>query len=367
MLQEFKVRNFKNFKEELLFSFKTENNYEFNRNMVINGIIKDCVIVGNNATGKTNLGYAIFDITHHLTDKRKKLEKYRLYYNLYNKSNIVYFKYTFKFGNSILKYIYEKKHVEKIEKEWLLIDDKEIIVNDLSGIKVELKGAENLNLQNWNGSISLVKYVYANTLLDANDKYCKVFMQFMRFVSGMLWISSTEGNRYIGFCNDEGYVLESISNNDGAVEKLETFLKEMGINYKLVAKDKGDGKNIYCIMGENEVRLSPLLSSGTKSLVFFFLWYLQIEKIPFIYIDEFDAFYHTDLSIEVLRKIIESANTQAVITSHNTDILSNKFLRPDCYFKLEDNKIKSFSDLTDKSLREANNLQKMYKAGAFND
>lgn len=108
MLQEFKVKNFKNFKEELLFSLKTDNNYNFNTDIVYNGIIKDCVILGNNATGKTNLGYALFDITHHLTDKAKKLEKYKLYSNLYNKDDTVYFEYTFRFGNSVLKYVYEK-------------------------------------------------------------------------------------------------------------------------------------------------------------------------------------------------------------------------------------------------------------------
>ena len=34
--------------------------------------------------------------------------------------------------------------------------------------------------------------------------------------------------------------------------------------------------------------------------------------------------------------------------------------------ELKDNKIKAISDLTEKELRQAHNLQKMYKAGAFN-
>lgn len=40
--------------------------------------------------------------------------------------------------------------------------------------------------------------------------------------------------------------------------------------------------------------------------------------------------------------------------------------RPDCYFLLKDNSIKAISELTEKELRQAHNLQKMYKAGAFN-
>ena len=46
--------------------------------------------------------------------------------------------------------------------------------------------------------------------------------------------------------------------------------------------------------------------------------------------------------------------------------MSNDLLRPDSYFLLENNKIQAISDLTEKELRQAHNLQKMYKAGAFN-
>ena len=42
--------------------------------------------------------------------------------------------------------------------------------------------------------------------------------------------------------------------------------------------------------------------------------------------------------------------------------MSNDLLRPDCYFLLKDNKIKAISDLTEKELRQAHNLQQMYRA-----
>ena len=57
---------------------------------------------------------------------------------------------------------------------------------------------------------------------------------------------------------------------------------------------------------------------------------------------------------------------QVFTTTHNTDLMSNDLLRPDCYFLLENNSIKAISELTEKELRQAHNLQKMYKAGAFN-
>lgn len=365
MLQEFKVRNYKNFRDELRFSLKTGKNYEFNNNIIENGIIKDCLIIGENASGKTNLGYAILDITQHLTDKNKKMIK--LYPNLFSSDDTVYFVYSFKFGESVLDYIYEKKQIEKVTREQVIINGKKIIINDSLEKVVDLKGAENLNLGNCDTNISLVKYVYANTVLDKEDENCRVFHQFMKFVNGMLWFSSTEGNRYMGFSACKGDLCEAIAGMDNGVERLEQFLDDLGIKYKLMTRDKGEGLNIYCKMGEKEVPLSSVMSSGTRALIFFFLWYLQVQDVSFLYIDEFDAFYHTDLAVAVVKKVIDIKNTQAIITSHNTDLLSSGLLRPDCIFKLEDNKIKSFSELTDKALREAHNLQKMYKAGAFND
>ena len=64
-----------------------------------------------------------------------------------------------------------------------------------------------------------------------------------------------------------------------------------------------------------------------------------------------------------LRKI---PGVQIFTTTHNTNLMSNDLLRPDCYFLFEDNGIRAISELTEKELRQAHNLQKMYKAGAFN-
>ncbi|MCM1089240.1 MAG: ATP-binding protein [Muribaculum sp.] len=365
MIQEFRVRNYKNFRDEIVFSLKTNKSYEFNQQVIKNGIIKDCLVIGENACGKTNLGYAMLDIVRHLTDKGRTALKW--YQNLYNLDSTVCFEYTFCFGEMHLIYRYEKTSNEKLIREKLTINEKLAILNDITGAEVNLKGASSLNLANWNEDISLVKYVYANTVLDLEDEYCRAFGQFMQFVNGMLWFSSTEGNRYMGFATEQGNLFEAIASIHDGVKRLEQFLGELGITYQLVAKDKGEGMNIYCRMGKREVPLAPLLSSGTRSVVFFFFWYMQMQNVSFVYVDEFDAFYHTDLAAAIVRKIIDIPNTQAVITSHNTDLLSNGLLRPDCIFKLADNQIKPFAECTDKALREAHNLQKMYKAGAFND
>ena len=367
VLAEFRVKNYKNFRDELRFSLETGKNYEFNQEAVHNGIIKDSVVVGYNASGKTNLGLAMMDIIVHLTNQKWSRGHSLYYSNLYNRDNIVSFTYKFIFGTHVLEYAYEKEEQEHVVRETVEIDGRKVIVNDIEVCFVNLKGAETLNLDNWDSSISLVKYVYANTVLDKEDKDCLVFLDFINFVNQMVWISSTEGLKSIGTDMSAGNLFEIICNLENGVENLEAFLRESGLTFKLVARDKGEGKTIYCRMGNREVPFAPLMSSGTRSLAFLFLWYMRKKSLSFIFIDEFDAFYHTDLSISVIHKLLVEEQIQVVFTSHNTDIISNELLRPDCYFILEDNRIQPFCNLTDKALREAHNLQKMYKAGAFHE
>ena len=114
MLAEFKVRNYKNFRDELCFSLETGKNYEFNQDVIYNGIIKDSVIIGYNASGKTNLGLAIMDIIVHLTDKRERESSSIFYSNLYNQNDTVSFVYKFKFDSSFLEYNYEKKSARQV-------------------------------------------------------------------------------------------------------------------------------------------------------------------------------------------------------------------------------------------------------------
>lgn len=366
MLLRLKVRNFKNFKEEIVLDFSnTKEEYDFNHDAIRNGIIKNAIIFGENAAGKTNIGYAIFDIVLHLTERNRKASAYRHYSNLYTDDNRVYFEYTFKLSDSILVYEYVKNSSTQVLEERIIIDGKEVIVNQGRKRMVNLRGAESLNLDFWDNSISFVKYIYSNTILDKQDKMCKAFLEFFHFVLNMIWFSSTEGNNYMGFSNQHGSICECIL-EVADVKEYQGFLGNMGIEYDLTVKDEGDTQNIYSVYQDKEVPLEQIWSSGTRALSFMFLWYIQVQKMSFVFIDEFDAFYHHELAENIVQMMIKT-EAQVVLTSHNTDLMSNDLLRPDCYFELKKDKICSLADETSKALRRAHNLQKMYKAGAFNE
>lgn len=111
---------------------------------------------------------------------------------------------------------------------------------------------------------------------------------------------------------------------------------------------------------------TSVMSTGTSAVMLFFYWYMLIKeaKVSIVFIDEFDAFYHHDLSKLIVNKLMQTG-IQFIVTTHNTSLMSNDFMRPDCYYLMGNNKILPLSKCTDKELREVHNIEKIYKAGGF--
>ena len=125
-----------------------------------------------------------------------------------------------------------------------------------------------------------------------------------------------------------------------------------------------NGKDIAFDFDGITIPFYEIASTGTKSLGLFFFWMQRMEQISLICIDEFDAFYHHELS-EALVRILKESPAQVILTTHNTSVMSNDILRPDCYFVMDHRNVKALPYLTDKEIRVAHNLEKIYKAGGF--
>ena len=364
MLKEFTVQNFKNFKNITL-NFGNTGNYDFKKEVIKNNIISKMLILGKNGSGKSNVGLAIFDIINHLTDKEKKLDEYRNYLN-YNQSNEdnAFFCYIFQFGSDKIKYEYKKIDSETIIEEKLFINDKLCIEYNKNEKVVKIEIEEYVkNFQNFNKDlsvnefekISLVKYIKRNTLLIKEA----VLYKFFEFVDNMLWIRSLqEGNTYMGYENGNGNIMLEII-KAGKVKDFENFFKKAGINQKLVHSE-----NQILIEFESgiQVEFYQIASSGTKILALLFFWMeIFIKNVSFLFIDEFDAYFHHSLSKFILERLFSNDNiNQIALSSHSTNLIDNEILRPDCYFVLNDKgKIKQFSEITDKKIEEYHNIEKL--------
>ena len=367
MLKKFSVENFKGFKDKITLDIGTPSNYSFNSEIIENGCITKGIVYGINSCGKSNLGLAIFDIITHLTEKQKLLGSYDFYLNMSGRKSFAEFEYTFVFDGHEVVYKYSKMDVNSLKSESLSIDGKEVIFFDFltrDGFTL-LEGSDTLNASIRNESpISRVKYVNSNSILSDNVQN-QVFKKFIDFVERMLLFYSLDSRGYEGFTNGSESIAEGIVNS-GKVKDFQEFLKENDIDYELYGCEVDGRKAIYCHFDNKDADFFKIASTGTRSLALFYYWYIRMEKASFVFIDEFDAFYHYELSESVQKRLRRITGVQVFTTTHNTDLMSNDLLRPDCYFLLENNSIKAISELTEKELRQAHNLQKMYKAGAFN-
>ncbi len=367
MLKRFSVENFKGFKDKITLDLGSPSNYGFHSDVIERNCITKGIIYGINGCGKSNLGLAIFDVITHLTEKQKLLQNYDFYLNMSGRKSFAEFEYTFVFDGHELVYKYSKTGVDVLRQESLFIDGKEVIYYDFiakDGFTL-LDGSDTLNASIKNESpISRVKYVSSNSILKDNVQN-KVFKKFIDFVDRMLLFYSLDNRGYEGFMNGTEGVAEGIV-NAGKVKDFQRFLEDNEIDYNLYERDVDGKKAIYCHFENKDADFFRIASTGTRSLAVFYYWYIRMREASFVFIDEFDAFYHFELSEGVQKKVNEISGVQIFTTTHNTDLMSNELLRPDCYFLLKDNCIKSLSELTEKELRQAHNLQKMYKAGAFN-
>jgi len=369
MLTKFEVSNFKGFNENLVFDLLNIKNYEFNKECVQDGVVKKALLYGQNGVGKSNLGLAIFDLVIHLTDKEAGNRRYIHYLNALNESSLAEFSYEFKFSEHTVNYSYGKKGHDALVYEIIEINGVEYASIDRRNSSIAIikgVGAETLNKDLGDSQISLATYIKKNSVLSKDNVSNHCFLQFMRFVNGMLFFRSLQSNSYIGFEQGVSEIASDIIKR-GNLKDFESFLNDAGVECTLNEINDGNKSKLVFYFDGKQLDFFEIASTGTCSLTLFYGWYQRLKEdsnATFVFIDEFDAFYHHKLSSMIVERLKE-IRAQVVITTHNTSIMTNDLLRPDCYFVMNKNEIKPLANCTLKELREAHNLEKMYKAGAF--
>lgn len=370
MLKAFEVTNFKGFSKKLTFDL-TARDYEFNQNLTECGIVKKAIIYGKNGVGKSSLGIALFDIVSHLTDKERipllYLQNYICLENIIEPAS---FKYTFIFDKDVVEYEYRKWDADNLVSEKLICNgdvliDYDYLSNSSSRfIDDSIKGSLNINLVD--NKLSVIKYIYRNTPTD-NDS---VITKLVNFCENMLWYRRlSEGSSYAGFINGNNNFLELIYER-GKTQELQRFLKRNSVDYDLDFESVNGRRELLAYFNnrQNKTFFTSVASTGTMALTQFFAWFtVAFEKISLLFIDEFDAFLHFESAKLIIEELNKQKGFQSIVTTHNTYLMQNKLTRPDCCYLMTQNKISSLFNSTDKEIREAHNLEKMYVNGAFTD
>ena len=370
MLRTFSVTNFKAFEKKVTIDFTATGNYSFNKEAIMDGLVKTAIMYGKNASGKSSLSLAIFDVVSNLTDNHVMSSEYDNFVNAFCKNELVSFEYSFLFGESLVQYNYKKSNRTTIISEELIINENRVIYYDKSKSSTEftvlLAGTENLIKDLSNLNISALKWVKNNSILPKNAE-TDAFSSLFDFVNRMLLFWALDARGFVGFEQKptENIVNRIVERNN--FENLKKFFNAAGFEEKLkLVKTIGDYE-LYVDYEGTLLPFSNVASTGMKSLLLVYYWLENIgeAKSPsFIIIDEFDAFYHYELSRYIVEKL-KSYNVQVLLTTHNTTLISNDILRPDCYFICKKNNIANMNNLTNKEIRFGNNIEKLYRGGTF--
>lgn len=368
ILIKFEVENFGGFKDKIEFDLKSNKRYTFNSSLVDKKIVKKALIYGQNGSGKSSLCRALMDITYHLVDKEKIMLPSEYYFNAGSNQNKATFIYTFKFGKQILKYEYVKSAPMSLVYEKVYVDGKLVFeynyFDETHNFNC-IEEAKTLKIKNVPQQLSSIKYLYNNTILSDKSPIYKL----VKFVEGMLYFKSlSEGNAYIGYSNG-AESLSSIVIKHDKVKDFENFLKSQGMNYNLCVYRSQNTLMELGIEFDNGkiVPFNCIIPSGTKTIWLFYCWMLEFKNLSLLVIDEFDSFYHYLTAQSILKIINSYENLQAIITTHNITLMNNQITRPDCCFLINKNKILPLSKLSNKEIREKNNLQNMYINNEFSD
>ena len=380
MLKRFAVKNYKNFREEIAINFGSVAGYQFSADCISDGLIAKMLIYGRNATGKTNLGKAIMDIGSTMF-AGPRMPGNGVFLNADSAEDAARFSYTFDFDGRELIYQYARLSNQELRDEELIINGVSVFrcdflnrVYDFDNLKVvhaetanidrylQALGSDEIIEENIEVKLPFLRWLISNVALK-NDS---ILIRLSNYVRRMIMITVGRGVPYrIRRMNDVFY--ESLENQE-RLKDLEDFLNAMGIECKLVLKKLPDGQRELYFAHEKLVPFYENASSGTLALVD--LYRMLIPKVwdpSFLYLDEFDAFYHYEMAENVIKFFKKKyPRCQMIMTSHNTNLMTNRLMRPDCMFILSRRgTLTALCNATTRELREGHNLEKMYISGEF--
>lgn len=383
MLKRFEVSNYRTFGKKITVDFSNVGGYQFNQDCVTNNVLSKIIIYGRNATGKTNLGNALLDIIDIIFPENESMFQNSNFLNADSEERYAEFLYVFQFNNVEVEYCYKKLSNEQLLEETLKIDGHTLFEMNfeeqvgtffyLDTINVESVLLERyLESLSWSkneeqnrihfNSIPLLRWLINNTLLQEDS----ILLQLNDYVKCMRMI---QVGRYVGrsseYLNNSFFDMLDRDNN---LQDFEEFLNVMGVDCELVMHTLPDGKKELYFVHNNLVPFYPTASSGTKALMDLYRRLHFAKEASLLYIDEYDAFYHYEMSENVLKYFkYRYPSCQLILTTHNTNLMTNKLMRPDGLFILSrDGRLTALCDATERELREGHNLEKLYISGEFN-
>lgn len=301
MLIKFGVSNYKNFNDYAELNLKSYEDYDYNTEYIVNGYSSIVFIYGDCGSGKSNFCNAIMDIKNNINEQKIPVD-YGL--RLTQDEINTHFSYQFIFCGQVIEYDYERDYLGRLVYERIQIQN------------------QNLEITNYAIDKSLL-YMYLNNEIDIKETNKNLKIEWFHFLKNM----------YMPFMhNQENDDVTKTRTEKTTIDKKTNKRKTSDWKMNHIDKDIIDHK-------------------------------IESQELSCLVMDDVDLLGYEQ--VVTLCKVLLSKQIQGIFSAHRTDLISNDFLRPDCYFSLMNGQINSFHNNTKKFLRQELNLERLYNRNEF--
>ena len=373
MLKKIKLDNYTTFIKQTDIDF-TATNYKFleKENVGSDKLLKGCLFVGENASGKTNILKSIVFLldllfgnaeVDFLSQKSFYTDKptYKLEFVFMEEAKEI--NYTIELGSN------------EIVSEKLLLDKKMVLERLGSTAKFYLKEEKTFN--DISNKLSFLRRIY----FDTNFYGDKVLNKWFDYMKKSVYINCYY-RRVLTYSGENLLVHEYLNNN--TVENINKFLEKINYKQKIEFGTKNiDSNNKFSVKSNDNQKFisfnkkgtdiyvpEMFESTGNKTLIELLPSFLHaVSNECMIIIDEFSSGFHNELEECIIKYFFHySKNSQLFFTSHSTNILNNTLLRPDQIYSVffDPQKGTALKRFSEEMPRESQNTEKMYLNGVFN-
>jgi hypothetical protein len=162
------------------------------------------------------------------------------------------------------------------------------------------------------------------------------------------------------------------------VGEFEGFLRKHGVDERLEVVAGPDGEPVLYFSHNRRVPFAQACSSGTLTLLQLFARFRMGgtgENPSLVFIDGLDAYLHYEAAERLIRWFASMGTCQTICTTHNTSLVRNAVMRPDCVFEITREAssdgtapgllIRPLADRTEREIRRVNNVEHLLRSGEF--
>lgn len=376
MLAKITLDNFKSFKSKVTVDLTKTNYAILPQNVADNDVLKGCIFVGANASGKSTIILGVKLLLDFLFSERDLNSG--IFLCMFGDSPCYSLTYEFLIENEIINYSFEVDTLKNMISEKLYLGEHLMLERMGLSAKSYIAQSKGVNYDETDvGKDTLfLRTLYFNTKFASNS----VLSDWMEYLKNSIYINMfartiiSYGNMDVSvtrYLDKQGCdSINDFFNEYNFAQNIEYEHSSKGGRVQLVVGNVDNEKDIFFKRKGIEVPIPFSEESlGNQNLLHILPAFLSvIKKGGMLLIDEFSSGFHNELESLMVRYFMEKANhAQLLFVSHSTNLLSNSILRPDQEYSVEfqnesGSTIKRFSS---EQPRSAQNIEKMYVSGVF--